>query len=1252
MSPALARTATVARPFELPAWIAVCPGATLADMLEESFAQGLLDREWADYVVAFIGDREVPREEWATLAPAIGEIVAFRTRPAEWSTIAAIAWQVVQNIAIAFAVNAVVSAFSSTNEAPAFGQIYNIDSSRNEFAAGRPWPVILGTMRQFPPHAALPYTRADGEKVFLYLLLALGPGKHVIDEDSLKVGDTPFSEFPGIEWGAKLSPSDPWPELFPRAAVEDAGSGLIQGADGWVNITTTSDKATKIEVELALVEGLGFFDKDGDFNYQHVDYKLRYREHGTSTWLKWDDGTASDDGTTYNVNRRTTKPFRLTHTRDVPEGRYDVGVLRVPFDVGDANRRRDKVHWTRLRSFSDERPVTDENLNVLAVKIEAGDRLNNTVDQINGVFSRVAATWDDEEEEFGAEAATSNPAELVHWIATGPGVVRPRSDQEIDVPAFGAWAERCTAMGWTCDIEIRSGMALDQLMALVARCGRALLGERAGKLTPILDDEQPVQTQLFTARNSWGFRAQRRFPSEAHAFRIAFNNAEKNYVPDEMLLPFPGYTEETAELIEDQAVPGKVWPLDVAREGYRAIAERIERGEDYLFMADIENLNTARGRRIAVAHYVVAVGRKDARVAGLVLNEAETHVVGLVLDEDVTQTFGDVYGLAWRRVEGDAISVEHLGLANLAEGLLPPALTSFSDGSAYSDGSQHAQPGYDLTGRELELIADGGVPIASAPKLGDLVTFGDLDIETLDLTVVNIAPASDFEAEISAVAYSDALFAGDDAEEPEWESNVSGDAFPLPPQPIIVGVSATPSGIFVDFDFPLAEAYRVEGIELWWLAAEDDSARFEPVSAPLPGAARLGAFPAGQAGKDYVLRVVAVGANGRKTPSADTVVTSGAFASASFSGRLTNAAAVVVTNPDGTGGDYSTAGGVFQVYVGDVGLNGDESVVFAVVSASAGLAIEIDEDGNYSVLSLADDYGQARLRATKKGLDVEVVYSVAKSKTGGSGAPGDPPAGFTATITIPPSSTGVNLRALANTAGYTGHSDATITFVLEAGDTVTGAPGNPNGATAIDTGEWPHTEYEIDLTLEIEATAIGEGGGGKAGAGGQDGQGQPGGFGGAAVNCRAPIAIANEGTLRGGGGGGAGGGSARKNQGVNPSVPFRAGGGGGGGGKPNGSAGAGGNPPGDEASPGAAGEAGSGTRAGGDGGVTDYATGGDGGDGGDYGAAGGDGETGAADDGGIAFAAGTGGAAGAAIRKNGHTCPVTGSGTIVGDVVA
>lgn len=267
---------------------------------------------------------------------------------------------------------------------------------------------------------------------------------------------------------------------------------------------------------------------------------------------------------------------------------------------------------------------------------------------------------------------------------------------------------------------------------------------------------------------------------------------------------------------------------------------------------------------------------------------------------------------------------------------------------------------------------------------------------------------------------------------------------------------------------------------------------------------------------------------------------------------------------------------------------------------------------------------------------------------GSAGEPGTPPSAFSATINLT-SGAAVNLRSVADANGYTGLSNATVTFKVPNGVICRGLGGSTGapGGYGIDTGVWP-AGYTIALTLVVESGGIVDGGGG-GGGNGANVAGYPGGAAGDAIYVRQAmsggITINAGGTVRGGGGGGSGG-AKRKIGGFsgdpdNFDAPETWGGGGGGGGFPNGAGGEGGYGTTASGANGSAGTTGGG-GAGGDGSWSAGSPDNDGGAGGNAATAGAQGTNY------LGAAVSTGGAAGYAVRKNGHAAAVTNNGTMTG----
>jgi len=97
---------------------------------------------------------------------------------------------------------------------------------------------------------------------------------------------------------------------------------------------------------------------------------------------------------------------------------------------------------------------------------------------------------------------------------------------------------------------------------------------------------------------------------------------------------------------------------------------------------------------------------------------------------------------------------------------------------------------------------------------------------------------------------------------------------------------------------------------------------------------------------------------------------------------VSNEAHVVATAADGSGGDYSSAGGTMRLLRGDVVLAPTFSIAAKTPNTSW---ISIDSSGNYTVTDPGVDLATATLRAVNVGVNYDRTYTLARSKQGVTG---------------------------------------------------------------------------------------------------------------------------------------------------------------------------------------------------------------------------------------------------------------------------
>lgn len=97
---------------------------------------------------------------------------------------------------------------------------------------------------------------------------------------------------------------------------------------------------------------------------------------------------------------------------------------------------------------------------------------------------------------------------------------------------------------------------------------------------------------------------------------------------------------------------------------------------------------------------------------------------------------------------------------------------------------------------------------------------------------------------------------------------------------------------------------------------------------------------------------------------------------------VSNEAHVVPTEADGSGGDYSTAGGQMRLLRGDTVLMPTFSIPAKTPNTSW---ISIDSSGNYTITDPGVDLATATLRAVNAGINYDRTYTLAKTKQGVTG---------------------------------------------------------------------------------------------------------------------------------------------------------------------------------------------------------------------------------------------------------------------------
>lgn len=292
---------------------------------------------------AFLGAREVPAVAWTRVRPKAGRILRFTCVPAGGDSgggksplrtvmsIALLAATIAAPFALvgvganaatwgagtlggslfaagvgivgSLALNALIPPPSPAISDGAGQQVSpSITGARNELRKFVAVPRLLGTHRLVPVYAAVPVTENVDGDTYLRLLFLLGYGP--LDISDLRIGETPLSEFDGVEVQIRSGGDDDGPlSLYPSTIIEDAMSVLLKQAEGW-QVRTSAIDADEIAVDVTWPQGIAEIARDGSRIERAVAVRVQFAPTGTNAWRDV-NGTSPDNERALDVLFRT-----------------------------------------------------------------------------------------------------------------------------------------------------------------------------------------------------------------------------------------------------------------------------------------------------------------------------------------------------------------------------------------------------------------------------------------------------------------------------------------------------------------------------------------------------------------------------------------------------------------------------------------------------------------------------------------------------------------------------------------------------------------------------------------------------------------------------------------------------------------------------------------------------------------------------------------------------------------------------------
>ncbi len=236
---------------------------------------------------------------------------------------------------------------------------------------------------------------------------------------------------------------------------------------------------------------------------------------------------------------------------------------------------------------------------------------------------------------------TSNPAPHLRDVFSGSLNKTPLPDAIVDNASLVAFRSHCTAEGYQVN-AIVEGKSARVAADLIAACGYARV-RQAETFGVVMDYDREAESpvQIFTPRNSRGFKFDKPFVDLPSGFRVIFDNIDKGYREDELLVLDPD--GDGGDRFEEMRYDGFVTDDEAEARALYDLAQLRVRSSTFSFTADAQAIRCTRGDLIGVQHDVLRRQAGFSYVTGLIEDGGTGQILGLTVDGSVPIA-GDVDG--------------------------------------------------------------------------------------------------------------------------------------------------------------------------------------------------------------------------------------------------------------------------------------------------------------------------------------------------------------------------------------------------------------------------------------------------------------------------------------------------------------------------------------------------------------------------------------------------------------------------------
>lgn len=371
---------------------------------------------------------------------------------------------------------------------------------------------------------------------------------------------------------------------------------------------------------------------------------------GTSGDEYMSQANLGSTGVLYTVLTRYTARFVLG-TDEFPPGRYEVEIRRgaafynsayvssaytvsgTVWDLFGAQGTpglivqsrdgiSDSLYLVRSVSIWNEHPVPTDEFALIAVRAR-----NRSLESVSCVAGGWVQDWDGVG--WREWAVTSNPAAHLRDVWCGRLNSRPVPLSLLDSAGLVEWR----AEGYSCNAVIEDQSVLDAAAILTGSgYARPYMSEVFGVVRDY-DRSAEAPVQIFTPRNSSGFRYSKGFARLPDGLRVTYRDELDDYNPDQFVVARPGFVG-TPRVLEQVTYEGPTTQAAAAARARYDLLQSMHRSTFYTLEAPVEAIVCRRGSLVGVQHDMLTRLSGSARIIDWQVDGAG-EVTHLVLDSEV-----------------------------------------------------------------------------------------------------------------------------------------------------------------------------------------------------------------------------------------------------------------------------------------------------------------------------------------------------------------------------------------------------------------------------------------------------------------------------------------------------------------------------------------------------------------------------------------------------------------------------------------